>query len=107
MSELPLAADFPAIDEDEWRERVARVLKGASFDRLVAKGVDGFEIQPLYPPRHDTTPIARTRPGTVLGRHQGYPFYTIGQRHGLGLALGFPAYVTHIDPETNTIIFNC
>jgi tRNA-specific 2-thiouridylase len=39
----------------------------------------------------------------VVGMHQGYPFYTIGQRHGLGLSLGYPVYVTHIDPETNTI----
>ena len=41
--------------------------------------------------------------GTVIGRHQGYPFYTIGQRHGLGLAVGEPIYVTHIDASTNTI----
>ncbi|MGI9175698.1 MAG: tRNA 2-thiouridine(34) synthase MnmA [Rhodothermales bacterium] len=41
--------------------------------------------------------------GTAVGRHEGYPFYTIGQRHGLGLALGYPAYVTHIDAATNTI----
>lgn len=41
--------------------------------------------------------------GTVVGTHEGFPFYTIGQRHGLGLALGYPAYVTNIDAETNTI----
>jgi tRNA-uridine 2-sulfurtransferase len=41
--------------------------------------------------------------GTVIGRHEGYPFYTIGQRHGLGLALGYPAYVTRIDAAANTI----
>lgn len=41
--------------------------------------------------------------GTVVGRHEGYPFYTVGQRRGLGLALGYPTYVTHIDPATNTI----
>ncbi len=41
--------------------------------------------------------------GKVVGRHRGYPFYTIGQRRGLHLALGKPVYVTHIDPETNTI----
>ncbi len=41
--------------------------------------------------------------GTVVGRHRGYPYYTIGQRHGLDLALGFPVYVTHIDPATNTL----
>jgi tRNA-uridine 2-sulfurtransferase len=41
--------------------------------------------------------------GSVVGLHEGYPFYTIGQRHGLGLALGYPAYVTRIDADTNTI----
>ena len=41
--------------------------------------------------------------GTEVGRHQGYPFYTIGQRHGLNLALGYPVYVSAIDSETNTI----
>lgn len=41
--------------------------------------------------------------GTEVGRHAGYPFYTIGQRHGLNLALGYPVYVSAIDPETNTI----
>ena len=42
--------------------------------------------------------------GTVLGRHKGYPFYTIGQRKGLDITLGKPAYVTHINPETNTVV---
>ena len=41
--------------------------------------------------------------GTEVGKHEGYPFYTIGQRHGLGLAMGEPFYVTHIDAKTNTI----
>lgn len=41
--------------------------------------------------------------GNILGKHKGYPFYTIGQRRGLHLSLGKPVYVTHIDPETNTI----
>ncbi|MBX3240712.1 MAG: tRNA 2-thiouridine(34) synthase MnmA [Chitinophagaceae bacterium] len=42
--------------------------------------------------------------GNVLGKHKGYPFYTIGQRKGLDIALGKPAYVTHIEPETNTVV---
>ncbi|MCK5703422.1 MAG: tRNA 2-thiouridine(34) synthase MnmA [Cyclobacteriaceae bacterium] len=41
--------------------------------------------------------------GTVVGNHEGYPFYTIGQRKGLGIALGKPAYVTRIDAEKNQI----
>ena len=41
--------------------------------------------------------------GHVLGTHQGYVNYTIGQRKGLGIALGHPAYITHIDPVSNRI----
>ncbi|MBU8934212.1 MAG: tRNA 2-thiouridine(34) synthase MnmA [candidate division Zixibacteria bacterium] len=42
--------------------------------------------------------------GTVLGRHEGTPFYTIGQRRGLGIAHPTPLYVHRIDPETNRVI---
>jgi tRNA-specific 2-thiouridylase len=42
--------------------------------------------------------------GSVVGKHQGYPFYTIGQRKGLGIALGQPMFVTKIEPETNTVV---
>lgn len=39
----------------------------------------------------------------VVGRHRGYPFYTIGQRKGLGLSLGRPVFVTEIDAKLNRI----
>jgi len=42
--------------------------------------------------------------GKILGKHKGYPFYTIGQRKGLDIALGTPAFVTAINPETNTVV---
>lgn len=41
--------------------------------------------------------------GKRLGKHKGYPFYTIGQRKGLEIALGRPAYVTKINPLKNTV----
>ncbi|MGE5498857.1 MAG: tRNA 2-thiouridine(34) synthase MnmA [Syntrophothermus sp.] len=41
--------------------------------------------------------------GEKIGRHKGIPFYTIGQRKGIGLALGKPAYVTKIDYNNNVI----
>ncbi|MBK5285177.1 MAG: tRNA 2-thiouridine(34) synthase MnmA [Bacteroidia bacterium] len=42
--------------------------------------------------------------GEIIGKHRGYPFYTIGQRKGLEIAVGQPLYVTAIKPETNTVI---
>lgn len=42
--------------------------------------------------------------GNILGRHEGYPFYTIGQRRGLGRAFGEPMYVSEIRPDSNTVI---
>lgn len=42
--------------------------------------------------------------GNVLGQHQGIYLYTIGQRRGLGIALGSPRYVVAIDPEKNTVV---
>lgn len=41
--------------------------------------------------------------GKIVGKHKGYPYYTIGQRRGLDLALGYPVYVTDIDPVNNVI----
>ncbi|HON52704.1 MAG TPA: tRNA 2-thiouridine(34) synthase MnmA [Bacteroidales bacterium] len=42
--------------------------------------------------------------GKHLGTHKGYPFYTIGQRKGLNIALGKPTYVVAIKKDTNQII---
>jgi len=42
--------------------------------------------------------------GTVIGTHEGYPFYTIGQRKGLGVALGYPVYVTEIQKDKNRVV---
>jgi tRNA-specific 2-thiouridylase len=42
--------------------------------------------------------------GNVLGEHRGLPGYTIGQRHGLGIAAAAPLYVTAIAPERNAVI---
>jgi tRNA-specific 2-thiouridylase len=45
-----------------------------------------------------------SREGKILGKHKGYPFYTIGQRKGLEIAVGEPLYVVSIHPETNTVV---
>ncbi|MGL5228799.1 MAG: tRNA 2-thiouridine(34) synthase MnmA [Bacteroidales bacterium] len=42
--------------------------------------------------------------GKKLGLHKGFPYYTVGQRKGLNIALGYPAFVLKINPVKNTII---
>jgi len=42
--------------------------------------------------------------GKILGKHRGYPFYTIGQRKGLEIALGEPMFVTTIDSKNNIVV---
>jgi len=41
--------------------------------------------------------------GKIIGKHEGYTNYTIGQRKGLGIALGAPAFVTKIDADNNIV----
>ncbi|MHC4948530.1 MAG: tRNA 2-thiouridine(34) synthase MnmA, partial [Planctomycetota bacterium] len=41
--------------------------------------------------------------GAVLGEHDGHQHFTVGQRRGIGVALGYPLYVVDKDAETNTI----
>jgi tRNA-specific 2-thiouridylase len=42
--------------------------------------------------------------GRVLGHHDGYFRFTVGQRRGLGVALGHRAYVLSIDPESHRVV---
>ncbi|MEM6472420.1 MAG: tRNA 2-thiouridine(34) synthase MnmA [Planctomycetota bacterium] len=45
-----------------------------------------------------------TTDGRVVGEHQGYEAFTIGQRKGLGIALGTPHFVVRIETETNRVV---
>ena len=55
--------------------------------------------RPTARPR-DRRARSSTRTGTVLGRHAGIEAFTIGQRRGLGIAVGEPRYVVQIEPST-------
>src|SRR5574337_585157 len=51
-----------------------------------------------------TPGVIKDTQGNILGRHPGSPFFTIGQRKGLGIALGTPRYVIDINPQENTVV---
>lgn len=45
-----------------------------------------------------------TSDGTIVGKHKGIIHYTVGQRKGLGLSLGYPVFVLEIRPESNEVV---
>ncbi len=61
---LPLAADFPPATRAQWLDLVARLLKGAPFEGLVARTRDGLTIEPLYSGTCAERPlVGRSAPG--------------------------------------------
>lgn len=68
-----------------------------NYRTFLAKNVENYSEK--YGPGFfvDTT-------GKRLGKHQGFPNYTIGQRKGLGIALGHPMFVVDIRPESNEVV---
>ncbi len=109
-------------------ERLARVrfpIGGLSKDRVRALARDAGlpvmdkpeSMEICFVPTDDYRALLRERlPGRMregpmrhvdgreLGRHPGHQYFTVGQRHGLGVALGEPAYVVRIEPESNTVV---
>ncbi|ACL69646.1 tRNA 2-thiouridine(34) synthase MnmA [Halothermothrix orenii] len=56
-----------------------------------------------YPGLGKPGPVMDTD-GNILGKHKGLHHYTIGQRRGLGISLGYPVYVVKLDREKNAVI---
>ena len=109
------------------RDRLARMLlpvgdltKREVRDRAAALGLvtadkpDSQEICFVAPGEHARLVAARlggsragaivTLDGRVLGRHQGIEQFTVGQRQGLGIAVGTPLYVVRIEPDTCRVV---
>jgi tRNA-uridine 2-sulfurtransferase len=69
-------------------------LQGADYGSLIAR---------LLPGALRPGPIV-TRAGEVLGEHRGLPYYTVGQRSGLGIAAPRPLYVLALDGARNALV---
>ncbi len=98
------------------KQQARAIAHNAGFEKI-AKKKDSYEICFIpdnnyrdflkrnsdHPSLHDEGYFLSTD-GKVLGKHKGYPNYTIGQRKGLNIAAGYPLYVVDINPKENTII---
>ncbi len=67
------------------------------YNRFLKEAVPGLDEQVKEGELVDTE-------GHVIGKHKGYPFFTIGQRRGIGTGFGKPMYVVDIDAENNRVI---
>ncbi|NUN49543.1 MAG: tRNA 2-thiouridine(34) synthase MnmA [Candidatus Brocadiae bacterium] len=96
-----------ALSKDEVRAEARR------FDLPVSAKPESMEI--CFVPDNDYRRLIRERaaprPGPMvdmerrlLAEHPGIENFTVGQREGLGIALGRPAYVVALEPETNTVV---
>jgi methylmalonyl-CoA mutase len=63
-----LAGDFAPASEQQWRQRVAGVLKGGAFEKLISRSDDGFDIQPIYTRRVGPRAARAAGPWRVVAR---------------------------------------
>ncbi|MBI4062666.1 MAG: tRNA 2-thiouridine(34) synthase MnmA, partial [Elusimicrobia bacterium] len=63
----------------------------------------GGDYRKLLGDQNGHGPIIQKSSGRVLAQHEGYYRYTVGQREGLGVAVGRPLYVTEINPASRTV----
>ena len=89
------AAELGLVSADKPESQEICFIPDNDYKRFIAARISGLEIKPGL--------FLNTR-GELLGRHQGIPYYTVGQRKGLGIALGYPAFVVAIDAKNNSII---
>lgn len=112
LTQEQLARTLMPVGEYE-KEKIRRIAEQIGL--LVAAKPDSQEI--CFIPDHDYAAYIERETGTEfpkgdfvdldgnkLGEHKGIIHYTIGQRKGLGLSLGTPAFVVDIRPETNEVV---
>lgn len=87
---------FKKLTEKRESQEICFVQKG-DYRQFLNEQVPGLEKKVIGGNFVDTN-------GKILGKHKGYPYYTIGQRKGLNIAVGHPLYVIEINPDTNTIV---
>ena len=72
-------------------------VKDNNYSRFLKESIEGLEEQTKNGKMVDTD-------GNIIREHNGYPFYTVGQRKGLGGGFSEPKYVVEIKSETNEVV---
>lgn len=91
VREIARQAKLPVAEKKESQEIC--FIPGDYRSFMEARGISGFGPGEIVDGK-----------GAVIGSHKGVPYYTIGQRNGLGIARGYPVYVSRIDMENNRIV---
>jgi tRNA-uridine 2-sulfurtransferase len=95
----------PQVRELAARYHLSVAEKAESQDLCFLADGDYRDFLKRYAPEGSICPgEIRDTTGKVLGQHQGLPFYTIGQRKGLGLAASEPLYVIALQADDNAVI---
>lgn len=106
-SDLLARVRFPLgeLSKDEVRAR-ARQLGLEVADKAESQDfIAGGDYSPLFADRPPEPGDIVDESGRVVGRHRGLPFYTIGQRRGLGVSLGSdPVFVLRLEGESNRVV---
>ena len=83
----------------------AKLLNAAKPDSQDICFIPSGDYKSFLKKRLDTVPGDIVElDGTVVGRHEGIEYFTIGQRRGLGIAGGEPRFVIRLEPETRRVI---
>ena len=83
----------------------AKLLNAAKPDSQDICFIPSGDYKSFLKKRLDTVPGDIVElDGTVVGRHEGIEYFTIGQRRGLGIAAGEPRFVIRLEPETRRVI---
>ena len=88
-----LAASLELVTADRPESQEICFVPDDNYRRFLAERIGPFKPGPI---------VSVT--GEILGQHQGLPYYTIGQRRGLGIAAPRPYYVIRLDAQRNAVI---
>ncbi len=91
VREIAMAHNLPVFKKPESQEIC--FIQGPHYHTFLDEIIDDCKAGP----------IIDIHTGKVLGTHKGIHHYTVGQRKGLGLSMGYPVYVVRIDIKQNAI----